>query len=44
MIDLSFEWQERFHDNIIRNSEAFNNIQYYIANNPRTWKDDKFYQ
>ncbi len=38
-----FEWQTRFHDHIIQNSESFNNIQKYIDNNPSGWIDDKFY-
>lgn len=38
-----FAWQPRFHDHIIRNAESFERIQNYIANNPKNWKDDKFY-
>lgn len=33
-----FSWQPRFHDHIIRNSNALNNIRKYITNNPRAWK------
>jgi putative transposase len=42
-IHADFEWQERFHDNIIRNSESFERIQNYIENNVANWKEDKFY-
>jgi REP element-mobilizing transposase RayT len=39
-----FHWQSRFHDHIIRNEESFKNIITYIRNNPRHWKENKFYQ
>jgi REP element-mobilizing transposase RayT len=42
-IHADFEWQERFHDHIIRDSESFKRIQNYIENNVANWKDDKFY-
>ncbi|MFV5700270.1 transposase [Flavobacterium sp. XS2P12] len=38
-----FEWQARFHDHIIRDSESFERIQNYIETNPELWKEDKFY-
>jgi len=38
-----FEWQERFHDHIIRNRDEYLRISEYILNNPRNWKDDDFY-
>ncbi|HMS63796.1 MAG TPA: transposase [Ignavibacteria bacterium] len=38
-----FAWQPRFHDHIIRNAESFERIQNYIENNPRNWKEDKFF-
>ena len=37
-----FQWHSRFHDHIIRNSESFERIQEYIANNPANWAKDKF--
>ena len=43
-IQPDFSWQERFHDHIIRDSRAFENIQNYIANNVKNWKKDKFYR
>jgi len=39
----SFEWQSRFHDHIIRNAHSFENIQNYIRDNPKKWKEDKFF-
>jgi len=42
-IHADFEWQERFHDHIIRDSESFEKIQNYIENNVANWKDDNFY-
>ena len=42
MGNMDFDWQERYHDHIIRNLESFERIQYYIANNPAKWKDDTF--
>ncbi len=38
-----FAWQPRFHDHIIRDAMEFERIQNYIANNPKNWKEDKFY-
>ena len=42
-INSNFEWQPRFHDHVIRNSESFEKIQNYIENNPINWKEDTFY-
>ncbi|MBP6182025.1 MAG: transposase [Flavobacterium sp.] len=42
-IHADFEWQTRFHDHIIRDSESFERIQNYIETNPELWKEDKFY-
>ena len=38
-----FGWQERFHDHINRTTESFERIQDYIINNPKEWREDKFY-
>ena len=43
-LDPHFGWQSRFHDHIIRNANAFENIQNYIANNPAKWKEDTFWK
>ena len=42
-IHANFFWQERFHDDIVRDSESFERIQNYIENNVENWNDDKFY-
>ena len=42
-INTDFKWQSRFHDHIIRNTKSFENIQNYIVNNPKNWKEDKFH-
>ena len=42
-IHADFEWQERFYDHIIRDSESFERIQNYIANNVENWKEDRFH-
>jgi len=41
--NILFEWQERFHDHIIRNQEEMERIVTYIENNVLTWEMDKFY-
>ena len=41
-INPEFCWQERFHEHIIRNREAYQKIETYIINNPANWEDDKF--
>ena len=38
-----FEWQERFHDHIIRDEPEYHRIAKYIENNPVNWKEDKFF-
>jgi putative transposase len=43
LLNTEFNWQPKFHDHIIRNSESFERIQNYIENNPSNWKEDKFY-
>lgn len=40
-INPSFAWQSRFYDHIIRDNNAYNNIQNYILNNPANWTKDK---
>jgi len=41
--NISFGWQSRFHDHIIRSEEEFNRISNYIVNNPANWSKDKFH-
>ncbi len=40
---ISFGWQTRFHDHIIRDYNECNRIATYIENNPALWENDKFY-
>lgn len=39
--EISFAWQERFYDRIIRNNEELNRIRQYIINNPEKWELDR---
>ena len=41
-LGFEFEWQDRFHDIIIRNEELYSKITDYINNNPAKWEEDKF--
>jgi hypothetical protein len=41
--NIPFDWQPRFHDHIIRNAGEYARISNYILNNPRKWREDKFY-
>lgn len=38
--NIEFEWQSRFHDHIIRDDHALNNIRQYIITNPENWSLD----
>jgi putative transposase len=40
-IDPDFEWQERFHDHIIRDDQEYHRISNYINNNPMKWDEHK---
>ena len=42
--DISFAWQPRFHDHIIRNITEMNHIAQYIQHNPMKWELDRFYK
>lgn len=42
--NMSFVWQSRFHDHIIRNQDECNRITQYIENNPIKWELDKFFK
>ena len=39
--DVSFAWQSRFHDRIIRNQNEMNRITEYIINNVAQWELDE---
>lgn len=36
---IDFSWQPRYHDHIIRDERAYQNISKYIANNPKKWAE-----
>jgi len=36
-------WQRNYHEHIIRDERAYNNISNYIINNPSKWDEDKFH-
>ena len=40
---ISFAWQTRFHDRIIRNHDEMNLVAEYVENNVARWESDKFY-
>ncbi len=42
-LGLAHGWQTRFHDHIIRDDPQYQRIADYIAHNPATWENDKFY-
>ena len=39
--NIDFAWHERFHDHVIRDNDALQNIRAYIYNNPANWLDDE---
>lgn len=39
-----FQWQSRFHDHVIRDTDEYHRIKQYIINNPANWNSDKFYK
>jgi len=41
--DIHFAWQSRFYDTIIRDFRELENVDNYIKNNIRNWKDDDYY-
>jgi len=38
--NLDFQWQPRYHDNIIRDEISLQKIREYIVNNPALWETD----
>lgn len=42
-IRLGKLWQRNYHEHIIRDEQSYQTISKYIINNPKNWKDDKFY-
>ena len=39
--NISFQWQPRFYDRIIRTERELSNIREYIAFNPEKWQEDE---
>ena len=39
--EISFTWQSRFYDHIIRNEKSLNRIRKYIYDNPEKWELDR---
>lgn len=37
-------WQRNYWEHIIRDEQSYQRISEYIINNPKNWKDDKFYE
>lgn len=35
-----FAWQRSFHDRIVRDANEYENIYYYISENPQRWAND----
>jgi REP element-mobilizing transposase RayT len=42
-LNVEFDWQTRFYDNIIRTDADYQRINDYIETNPQNWNDDKFF-
>jgi REP element-mobilizing transposase RayT len=40
--NISFDWQPRYHDHIIRTHADYKRISQYILNNPMNWENDTF--
>ena len=43
-IDLDFNWQRRFFDQIIFDKNAYRSISNYIKRNPSNWENDTFFK
>ncbi len=41
--NIEFDWQDGFHEHVVKDEAEFNEIQNYIINNPQKWVDDCFY-
>ena len=38
---ITFSWQSRYYDRVIRDKKELNRIREYIFNNPQNWKEDR---
>ena len=41
--EITFDWQPRFYEHIVRDDEDLNRIKEYIANNVIDWDTDEFF-
>lgn len=41
MHDIEFEWQARYYDRVIRNSNELERIRKYISDNPGNWQSEQ---
>lgn len=41
---ITFKWQPRFYDHIIRDENDLNRIRQYIMDNPWNWNEDEFHR
>jgi len=39
-LNISFGWQTRFHDHVVRDDDEFRRIAFYIEQNPMNWEKD----
>jgi len=37
-------WQRNYYKHIIRDEQSYQRISAYIIDNPKNWKEDKFYE
>lgn len=42
-LNPAFGWHPKFYDHFIVDKEEYKRIFYYIKNNPKNWKDDKYF-
>jgi|JI10StandDraft_1071094.scaffolds.fasta_scaffold01502_4 putative transposase len=42
-IETDFAWQSRFHDHVIRDNRALNQIRKYIRQNPGQWHTNDYF-
>lgn len=42
--NVTFAWQSRFYDRIVRDQQELNSIAHYIENNVANWQTDELYE
>lgn len=43
-INSEFGWQANYFESMIRDTESYKKIEYYIINNPKNWKEDDLWK